>query len=62
MEATSYGFRWPEIHLNKKIAIFMKIVQENRDEMPCHASDVYEYQNLSRSLKYSNFTNYTYKK
>ena len=40
----------------------MKIVQENRDEMPCHASDVYELKNLSRSLKYLNFANYTYKK
>ena len=40
----------------------MKIVQNNRDKMSCRASDVYEFQKLSKSLKYPNFTNYTYKK
>ena len=36
----------------------MKIVQENRDEMPCHGSEVYELQNLGRSVRYPNFMNY----
>ena len=31
----------------------------NRDKIPCHASDVYELQKLSISLKCPNFTNYT---